>query len=727
MKIATAQNEIVRGGVAASGEFKIKATAKAFNILSSGLYSDKIKAVIRELSCNAYDAHVAAGKADVPFEIKLPTNLEPVFYVKDFGTGLSEEDVFSLYTTYFDSTKSDSNDFVGALGLGSKSPFSYTNSFTIESRYRGRKYVFNAFLNETGLPEIAKLADEATDEPNGLTVLFSAHAADIPTFRERARVALMYFDPQPTIVGWRDYTQLNVQVLFEGSNWKLVKRDSVNYYVPNDGAAIRQGPVIYPINLDVLRREKLSAKASTMLDLTLDITVPMGTVDIAASREALSYDKRTIANLIAVFEQIGNEFESSISSQIASAPSLWDARVRLAALLSEKSPTAHTIRNMIDKGTIVATWQGQTVEPRMTLDLSTFKHSVVNTVTRSSYKKRNNMTQTSAAGSGKSYSVRKFDELTIVFADLSRSATNDIVGQYLLDPVNTQNNKRELQAIVVYPVSKSDVNGAKKELKELCKLLGGATFVLASKLPYTPSKKIYTYKARQKTSVWEWSGFKHGGYNKRSLNTTYSKLTWDTVDVDFADGGLYLEVERFTPVHEGLVLERLDLIKSLMSALGINLPFYAMSEKQVNAAKKEGDWKPFIPALIAKVNALNANNAIYDAISAQEIKANLSDIVYNLRYWQGQINRAASNDFTDFLREITAAITSKYSDRVNDIRYGMCQLGIYDETAINARVMTYVDRWEDLKVRYPMLQFVNMRSVDGGYRFELLLDYVAGK
>src|SRR5690242_6346040 len=101
--------------------FRIKASKKAFEILSNGLYSHKIKAVVRELSTNAADSHAAAGKGDVPFKVHLPNNLEPYFYVKDEGVGLSPEQVNTIYTTYFESDKIESNDFTGCLGLGSKS------------------------------------------------------------------------------------------------------------------------------------------------------------------------------------------------------------------------------------------------------------------------------------------------------------------------------------------------------------------------------------------------------------------------------------------------------------------------------------------------------------------------------------------------------------------------------------------------------------------------------
>ena len=90
MKLHTApQNEAVMSNVGEIGEFRIRNSAKAFNILSSGLYANKIRAIIRELSCNAVDSHVAAGKSDTPFDIHLPNQLEPHFSIRDYGTGLN--------------------------------------------------------------------------------------------------------------------------------------------------------------------------------------------------------------------------------------------------------------------------------------------------------------------------------------------------------------------------------------------------------------------------------------------------------------------------------------------------------------------------------------------------------------------------------------------------------------------------------------------------------------
>ena len=133
MKLHTKTNTVTKSENFTESNYSIDATAKAFAILSDSLYSNKIKAVIRELSTNAYDAHVAAGNPEERFYIHLPTALDHQFWVRDYGIGLSKEDCMSLYTTYFRSDKTDSNDSVGCLGLGSKSPFAYDSERNSDS------------------------------------------------------------------------------------------------------------------------------------------------------------------------------------------------------------------------------------------------------------------------------------------------------------------------------------------------------------------------------------------------------------------------------------------------------------------------------------------------------------------------------------------------------------------------------------------------------------------
>src|SRR5687768_14206487 len=63
------------------------------------LYEDPEKAIIREYTCNGRDAQIEAGYTG-PLEVTTPTALAPFFTVRDYGIGLSAEDIRKVYSAY---------------------------------------------------------------------------------------------------------------------------------------------------------------------------------------------------------------------------------------------------------------------------------------------------------------------------------------------------------------------------------------------------------------------------------------------------------------------------------------------------------------------------------------------------------------------------------------------------------------------------------------------------
>lgn len=119
--IVSSQHQVTnQKGVQSEGSFAISLRNQAhlMTILRDTLYSDKILAVLREYSANAWDAHRQSGCKDIPIRVTLPTHAEPTLVIRDFGSGLSEEDLYQVYTQYGESTKRESNETVGYLGIG---------------------------------------------------------------------------------------------------------------------------------------------------------------------------------------------------------------------------------------------------------------------------------------------------------------------------------------------------------------------------------------------------------------------------------------------------------------------------------------------------------------------------------------------------------------------------------------------------------------------------------
>ena len=312
-------NEAVLSNVGEIGEFRIRNSAKAFNILSSGLYANKIKAIVRELSCNAVDSHTAAGKSEVPFDVHLPNALEPHFSIRDYGTGLTHEQVTSIYTTYFESTKTDSNAFIGALGLGSKSPFSYTDNFTVTAIKDGRKGIYSAFINGEGVPSIALMMEEQTEDQSGVEIKFSVNERyDYSKFREEACSVYKYFKLQPNVSGVTNFQIPKIEYETENLIPGVHVRTHHNYH--NSSVAI-MGNIAYPI--DVPNKEQLG-NLKGMLECGLEIHFSIGEVDFQASREGLSYIPQTIDSIKRKLEQVNAALAIRIASDAEQIPNMWD-------------------------------------------------------------------------------------------------------------------------------------------------------------------------------------------------------------------------------------------------------------------------------------------------------------------------------------------------------------------------------------------------------------------
>lgn len=323
MKLDVDVNAVVLSNVGTTGEFKIRNSAKAFKILSDGLYSNKIRAIIRELGCNAVDSHVAAKKEDVPFEVHLPSIFEPWFSVRDYGIGLNGDQVVNIYTTYFESTKTGSNDFIGALGLGSKSPFSYTENFTVIAIKDGVKRIYSAFINEAGVPCVAEMSVEDTTDINGVEVKFSVtNRNDYYTFMNESRIVFRYFKNKPKVIGVNNFVhdtpKYHEQNIVPGIHTSENPESGGYYGTPSTAL---MGNISYPISLP--DPEKHFGSLAELLSCGLVIEFDIGDLDFAASREALSYVPLTIASIKRKLEYLNANLTAYIEKHVKDISHDW--------------------------------------------------------------------------------------------------------------------------------------------------------------------------------------------------------------------------------------------------------------------------------------------------------------------------------------------------------------------------------------------------------------------
>lgn len=277
--------------------FKVIAGSKMFQVLSSKIYKNKIRAVVRELVCNCVDAHVINGNKE-PFEVKAPNSLTPTFEVRDYGPGLSDSDMVELYTTYFASSKAHRNDQIGAFGLGSKSPFSYTDTFSTISYFDGEITVFVATM-VNGEPKLTMTHKEPMkpEDKTGLHVIIPVRADDHEKFISEIKYVMRPFNPNSYDI--RGCSHIDITPYPEFDSYLFDK----GQYGTKSGLYALYGNILYPID-EVEGVKDATDWIRNVGGRAIIFKFEPGTLDIQPSREELSLDEVTIKNVVSTVSKI---------------------------------------------------------------------------------------------------------------------------------------------------------------------------------------------------------------------------------------------------------------------------------------------------------------------------------------------------------------------------------------------------------------------------------------
>jgi hypothetical protein len=509
MKVKTESTPLEMGGVQVEGEFRIRNSAKAFSILSSGLYANKVEAILRELGCNAYDSHVEAGKADVPFTVHLPNNLNPQFYVRDYGIGLDHEGVTQLYTTYFESTKQDSNDYVGCLGLGSKSPFSYTRSFTVTAIKDGVERIYNCFINEQGIPSVALLNEKKTEQGNGVEVRFAVNnRSDMNEFATTARKVYKWFKVKPEIIGNAvSIPEVKYRERDIAPGVHIIESDGSGYYHRSQCYA-QMGNVVYPIKLP--ENENVPKVVRDVIwHGSYMFEFPIGDLDVAASREELSYDPATVQAIVRRAEELLRSAGEFLLKETEKCKTEWERGCRLVELVQKDR---NLFKPALDGvlGQLSPTLQRMIGKDRYSLD--TFKMPVKSNLTNEKVAIshcyadiRNDGVSLRNIGAERNYSTNQPDifnvsPTTIFVVQNDRGNMLGRIRQYAQDEDGIRDNQRFL----IIRRARKD-GDPEKVWQKVSKLLGNPTCIYSSDLPEvqntvkTKSGEIKAYRFKKES------------------------------------------------------------------------------------------------------------------------------------------------------------------------------------------------------------------------------------
>lgn len=275
-------------------DFGISNSAEFFNILSSTLYKNQKLAVIREVLCNAWDAHIVANRTNVPVEVTVANNQ---IIIKDFGLGIPDEDMGPIYGVYGASTKQNDGKQTGGFGLGCKAPFAYTDHFQVISCHKGTKTIYaisKSSASVNGKPGITPIVSIPTDD-TGLTVTIQ--------LRDPGDAGVFISYLKKTVLHGDIFCTLNDEVLprigmpmipgsfIFTSNLEMTSR-----------VYIRYGNVVYPIerNHEYLPLYEKAAKFAEVISdnsrgmFAVLFQAAPHSISVTPSRESLSMQEHTV-------------------------------------------------------------------------------------------------------------------------------------------------------------------------------------------------------------------------------------------------------------------------------------------------------------------------------------------------------------------------------------------------------------------------------------------------
>ena len=338
MKLKSQSRSVIQSSTSfESTEFAIKASDSPviMEMLRSKIYSNKVAAVVREYITNALDEHKNLNVTSAVPIVTAPTHESPEFKVRDFGKGLTPNEIKEIYINYGCSTKRNSDELTGGLGIGCKAGFAYGSQFTITSwtlnpeTMNIDKNVYAAVIDESNVGTLKHIGhtelpfipgEPSVDMPSynstGIEIGIAVAVEDVKKFHTELwnlrMTSAQPFDIQGTI---SEQFEEPVKYLIEKEHYRKVDpTQAYQNYNKYNSAVVIMGNIGYPVNSNMLSCTAIGRELANNSNYHLFFNV--GDLSIASNREELEYNKDTIQLLSSKLNSIGNEIVEELKNVV---------------------------------------------------------------------------------------------------------------------------------------------------------------------------------------------------------------------------------------------------------------------------------------------------------------------------------------------------------------------------------------------------------------------------
>ena len=332
MKLPDSNIATETSGLLASSAFGIGDAGMILEILRTKIYSDPILAICREITCNARDAHREVGTPDRPIEVHFPNAWSTNLIIKDYGPGISPSRMTDIFTKFGSSTKRSDNIQTGGFGLGCKTPFAYSDTFTVNTIVDNVKYTYSAYIDETRVGQMSLLQKQPTSDENGTSIEIPISKGDYTTFTNMIVKVTQHWDIKPLLFGQNPPPWKTYDYVYTGTRWKLPSYGDDNYrrysYNQNQTSFALIDGIAYKLDIPSLVIPSLVNATNlhkAVLNTGFHIDFNIGDLSLTASRDSIHYDEATQKVIIDRINDLCKEIVDIISDKIKNATSYVEA------------------------------------------------------------------------------------------------------------------------------------------------------------------------------------------------------------------------------------------------------------------------------------------------------------------------------------------------------------------------------------------------------------------
>lgn len=338
-------------------------TSVIMNMLRNNIYTDPINSLVRELYSNAVDAHNRINNTYDYIEINITEDLQDnILSIRDYGASMNKEAITNVYSKMGKSDKRNTNTEQGGWGLGCKSPLAYTDHFWIETfTIENNKSIYRKWVQYIDLTKVGSLTlleereDNNHEFKTGTKVSVPFNIKDLDKIIESLNTYLTYTKTKFKLLN--DYLESRLSLIkptynFYGDNWAIHFIKSYSYEARKIKALAVIHDIPYTLDLNLLysylpnfkeifslvvnklkptyikTEENLNLFNSFLQCLNLysfEIILPIGSLDVSASRESLQYTEKTCVELYKYLYIMFIEFYQNLRMDLIDHPNLIEA------------------------------------------------------------------------------------------------------------------------------------------------------------------------------------------------------------------------------------------------------------------------------------------------------------------------------------------------------------------------------------------------------------------